>query len=74
MQAYCLAVYEAQTDASLAEMVQAGQQQVPRGQLLVGIISHNQNKYGQIVILLRLKGHVPPTTERANAARRPGQE
>ena len=65
VQAYCDAVYAAQTDASLAEMVQAGQQQVPRAQLLIGVVSHNMNEYGQKVILLRLKGVVPPTTERA---------
>lgn len=65
VETYCAAVYAAQTDASLAEMVQAGQQQVPRAQLLTGIISHNMNEYGQMVILFRLKGLVPPTTERA---------
>jgi len=70
VQAYCDAVYAAQTDASLAEMVQAGQNQVPRGQLLLGVISHNMNEYGQKVILMRLKGIVPPTTERAT--RKPG--
>lgn len=70
VQAYCDAVYAAQTDASLAEMVQVGQNQVPRGQLLLGVISHNMNEYGQKVILMRLKGIVPPTTERAT--RRPG--
>lgn len=72
VQAYCAAVYEAQTDATLAEMVQAGQNRVPRVQLLVGTIAHNNNEYGQKVILMRLKGVVPPTTERAQAPRPPG--
>ena len=66
VQAYCDAVFAAQTDASLAEMVPAGQNQVPRGAgRSLGVISHNMNEYGQIVILMRLKGIVPPTTERA---------
>jgi uncharacterized damage-inducible protein DinB len=68
VQAYCNAVLKAQTDASLAELlppVKPGGPQVPRGQALVGLISHNMNEYGQMVILLRLKGHIPPTTERA---------
>jgi uncharacterized damage-inducible protein DinB len=65
VQAYCDAVYAAQTDASLAEMIALGQQQAPRGQALIGVVSHNMNEYGQMVILLRLKGHVPPSTERA---------
>lgn len=70
VQAYCDAVYAAQTDASLAEMVAGAQSQVPRGQLLIGVISHNMNEYGQKVILMRLKGIVPPSTERAT--RKPG--
>jgi uncharacterized damage-inducible protein DinB len=74
VQAYCDAVYAAQTDASLAEMVAAGQQQVPRAQLLIGVISHNMNEYGQKVILMRLKGHTPPTTERTQKPRPPGRE
>jgi uncharacterized damage-inducible protein DinB len=72
VQAYCDAVYAAQTDATLAEMVQAGQNQVPRAQLLIGLVSHNMNEYGQKVILMRLKGIVPPTTERAT--RKPGTD
>jgi uncharacterized damage-inducible protein DinB len=74
VQTYCDAVYAAQTDASLAELVAMGQQQAPRGQFLIGVISHNMNEYGQMVILMRLKGLVPPSTERATQTRRPGQE
>jgi uncharacterized damage-inducible protein DinB len=75
VQSYCDAVYAAQTDASLAELVAMGQQQVPRGQMLIGVVSHNMNEYGQMVILMRLKGLVPPTTERAQQMqRRPGQD
>jgi uncharacterized damage-inducible protein DinB len=73
-QAYCDSVYNAQTDASINEMITQGQNQVPRGQILLGNIAHNNNEYGQVVILLRLKGIVPPTTERANQMRRPGQD
>ena len=73
-QAYCDAVYNAQTDASLSEMVTVGQNQQLRGQILLGNIAHNNNEYGQIVLVLRLKGIVPPTTERANAARKPSQD
>lgn len=72
--AYCDAVYAAQTDASLSEMIAAGQQQIPRGQVLIGNVAHNNNEYGQIVLLLRLKGLVPPSTERATmGGRRGGQ-
>lgn len=74
VQAYCDAVFTAQTDASLAEIVSMGQQQAPRGQLLIGVVSHNMNEYGQMVILMRLKGIVPPSTERASQGRGRGQE
>jgi uncharacterized damage-inducible protein DinB len=74
VQAYCDAVFAAQTDASLAEMITQGKNQAPRAQSLVAIISHNMNEYGQMVILMRLKGIVPPTTERAQAPRKPGQD
>ena len=73
VQTYCDAVYAAQTDASLAEMIAGGQTQVPRAQVLIGLTGHNMNEYGQMVILLRLKGLVPPTTERATQ-KKPGQE
>ena len=74
VQTYCDAVFTAQTDASLSEMVQLGQAKAPRGQALIGVLSHNMNEYGQMVILLRLKGIVPPTTERASQTRKPGQD
>jgi uncharacterized damage-inducible protein DinB len=74
VQAYCDSVYAAQTDATLAEMIAQGKAEAPRAQALVGVISHNMNEYGQMVILMRLKGIVPPTTERAQAPRKPGQD
>ena len=70
--AYCDAVYKAQTDASLSEMVTMGQNQQPRGQLLVQNISHSNEHYGNLVTYMRLKGLVPPSTERATAPR-PGR-
>ena len=73
VQAYCDAVYAAQTDTSLTEMVTMGQNQAPKAQALLGVIGHNNNEYGQMVILMRLKGLVPPSTERAQQPRKPGQ-
>lgn len=70
--AYCEPVYAAQTDASLAEMIQAGQQQSPRAFFLIQNASHNNEHYGNLVTYMRLKGLVPPSTERAQTPR-PGQ-
>ena len=67
--AYCDAVYKMQTDASLVEMVAMGQSQQPRGQILVQSISHSNEHYGNVVTYMRLKGLVPPSTERATAPR-----
>ncbi len=67
--AYCDAVYKAQTDASLSEMVTMGQSQQPRGQILVQNISHDNEHYGNLVTYMRIKGLVPPSTERATAPR-----
>lgn len=66
---YCDAVYKAMTDAALSEMVTMGQSQQPRGQILVQNISHSNEHYGNLVTYMRLKGLVPPSTERATAPR-----
>lgn len=66
---YCDAVYKAQTDTALSEMIAAGQAQQPKGQMLVQNISHTNEHYGNLVTYMRLKGLVPPSTERAQAPR-----
>jgi uncharacterized damage-inducible protein DinB len=32
--------------------------------------THNQEHYGNVVVYMRLKGHVPPSTARAQAAKK----
>jgi uncharacterized damage-inducible protein DinB len=71
--AYCDGVYKAMSDASLSEMVAMGQSQQPRGQILVQNISHSNEHYGNLVTYMRLKGLVPPSTERATAPRPGGR-
>lgn len=68
--AFCDGVYKAQTDASLAEVITVGKAQQPRGENLVQNISHINEHYGNLVTYMRLKGMVPPSTERAAAATR----
>ncbi len=70
--AYCDGVYKAQTDQTLSDIVTVGQNQQPRGQFLVQNISHSNEHYGNLVTYMRLKGLVPPSTERATSAARPG--
>lgn len=71
--AYCDGVYKMQTDAALSEMITMGQSQQPRGQVLVQNISHSNEHYGNLVTYMRIKGLVPPSTERATAPRPGGR-
>lgn len=71
--AFCSEVYKAQTDASLTEVIQVGQARQARGENLVQNISHMNEHYGNLVTYMRLKGIVPPSTERANAAAASGR-
>ena len=71
--AYCDAVYKVQTDAALSEMITMGQSQQPKGQVLVQNISHSNEHYGNLVTYMRIKGFVPPSTERATTPRPGGR-
>ena len=62
--AYCDAVYASLTAASAAEMVKAGDRQIPRVQPLFNNVSHNVEHYGNLVTYFRMKKMVPPSTKR----------
>ena len=62
--AYCDAVYASLTEANAAEMVKAGNNQVPRVQPLMSNVAHNVEHYGNLVTYFRIKGMVPPSTKR----------
>ena len=66
--AYCDATYSGTTDASFMQLVKllgpgAGKE-ATRGSVLVFNTTHNNEHYGNIVVYMRLKGHVPPSTAR----------
>ena len=64
--AYCDAVFAAITDdATALKPITAGQNQVIPAQLLWANTSHSNEHYGNMVTYMRLKGIVPPSTERA---------
>jgi uncharacterized damage-inducible protein DinB len=71
--AYCDAVYTATTDANFGQVVKLagpnGGTQASRGSVLVFNTTHNNEHYGNIVVYMRLKGHVPPSTARAQPSR-----
>ena len=66
--AYCDTVYATLTDAKALELIKSGQNEVPRASRLISNIAHDNEHYGNLVTMMRLKGMVPPSTERAQAA------
>jgi uncharacterized damage-inducible protein DinB len=66
---YCDDAYLATTDATFGQLVKLpgrnGGSQASRGSVLVFNTTHNNEHHGNLVVFLRLKGHVPPSTARA---------
>jgi uncharacterized damage-inducible protein DinB len=71
--AYCDKVYTGTTDANFAQPVKlpgpAGRE-TGRGMVLMFNTTHNNEHYGNIVVYMRLKGRVPPSTARAQQQRK----
>ncbi len=61
--AYCDGAYDALTDASGPEMVNPGKSR-SRFSMLNWNLWHTWEHYGNVVVYLRMKGLVPPTSER----------
>jgi uncharacterized damage-inducible protein DinB len=66
--AYCDAAYASLTDATFDQLVKfsgpMGSGEARRGGMLMFNTTHNNEHYGNIVVYMRLKGHVPPSTAR----------
>jgi uncharacterized damage-inducible protein DinB len=63
---YCDPLVDSVTETTVIELAKAGDIQVARGLLPASLITHGMEMYGTMAVYLRLKGHVPPTTERMN--------
>jgi uncharacterized damage-inducible protein DinB len=63
--AYCDSVYGTMTDARAMELITSGTSQAPRAGRLIGNLTHVNEHYGNLVTYMRIKGYVPPSTERA---------
>jgi uncharacterized damage-inducible protein DinB len=75
--AYCDAVYESTTDVNFNQAVTVigfpgmnPKTLTSRGAVLMFNITHNNEHYGNLVVYLRLKGKVPPSTARSQAPNR----
>jgi uncharacterized damage-inducible protein DinB len=65
--AYCDETYSATSDANFNQLVKipGPNGQAGRGAVLIFNTTHNNEHYGNIIVYMRLKGHVPPSTARA---------
>jgi uncharacterized damage-inducible protein DinB len=63
--AYCDKAYADMTEAKALELMTFFGRQQPRVAVLAFNNSHNYEHYGNIVVYLRLKGLVPPSSQRA---------
>jgi uncharacterized damage-inducible protein DinB len=72
--AFCDAAYTGTTDANFNQPIktpaQSGPRDATRGGVLIFNTAHNNEHYGNIIVYLRLKGRVPPSTGRTQPARK----
>jgi len=68
--AYCDPVITPLKDDDMPALVTISANQAAKGVLVGGLATHGNEMYGTMCVYLRLKGIVPPTTERANAAKK----
>jgi len=61
----CDAAFDNLTDANYMEQVGGGRGAAPRLATLMRVIIHNNEEYGYLAVYLRLKGVVPPSSDRA---------
>lgn len=67
--AFCDDVFSSTTDENAAAFIRQGPNEITRAMALYGLLAHNSEMYGIGTVYLRLKGIVPPSTERQNAGR-----
>ena len=66
--AYCDKAYASMTDASGAQMVSLFGGPTPKLGVLTVNNMHNMEHYGNLVVYMRIKGIVPPSSEQKNSA------
>ena len=67
--AFCDEAFATTTDENAMQFVKQGPNEIPRAAALFGLLAHNSEMYGIGTVYLRLKGIVPPSTERQNERR-----
>jgi uncharacterized damage-inducible protein DinB len=64
--AYCEPLVTGLTEASWTEMMSMGEDKVAKGLIPMALVAHGDEVYGTMAVYLRLKGIVPPSTEKMN--------
>jgi uncharacterized damage-inducible protein DinB len=64
--AYCEPLVTGLTDATATELMPMGKDKVAKGLIPVALAMHGDEVYGSMAVYLRLKGIVPPSTEKMN--------
>ena len=62
--AACDAAFDSLTDANASQMISMGRGQRTKLGALTGVLTHDNEEYGYMAVYLRLKGIVPPSSER----------
>jgi len=69
--AFCDDAFSSLTDENVTQFVKQGQNEVTRAGVLANLVAHSNETYGTGVVYMRLKGLVPPSTERMQQMMRP---
>lgn len=64
--AYCEPLVTGLTDATAADLMPMGDDKVAKGLVPFALVAHGDEVYGTMAVYLRLKGIVPPSTEKMN--------
>jgi uncharacterized damage-inducible protein DinB len=72
--AACDSLYGAATDESVLKTAKMGPTEMSVINMLWYNISHSNEHYGNLATYMRLKGLVPPSTERSQAPRKPSND
>lgn len=67
---YCAAAMEGWTDAKFAETVKRGDTERAKAGIALHLLDHTALHYGNLITYMRMKGVVPPETERRSAAKK----
>ncbi len=70
--AFCDDAFASLTDATAVQMVTQGKNEIARGVVLSGLVAHGNEMYGTSNVYMRLKGLIPPSTERQGQRGRGG--